>query len=496
MKGIPGLTSDTENTTGPPDNASGFGSVAGGSEAEQLRRENAELRRQLHESEEQRMWLRELVNKNPHTGLPIRRVFDKQIGSLLEGQQGSNGRDARTVVGVVRLDRSYDRIKDTRDRGKALLFNTADRLQRLVGDHLYQSDRLDEFIFAVNGLPGRDAAELLGRRIMETIARPHEPPAKDVSFGCRVGLSLDSGGLSKEELLGNAYIALSQAETDGARVVVYDESIGNLYRENLELERSLHSVSRDGFDQFRLMYQPFAAADGRIVGAEALIRWFHPRLGPVSPARFIPIAEETGAIRLLGQWTLYNAARQLRDWSRISGRELHMSVNLSPAQFKQQDLVTRIEGILEALALGGDSLKLELTEGAIMEDPEEAARKMAMLHDRGIRISIDDFGTGYSSLSYLKRFPVDTLKIDRSFIEDVTTNPSNQEIVRAIISMAKSLRIESLAEGVETVEQRNFLVAEGCDVIQGYLYSPPVPARDFEPFLVTGRIDPGTSIVS
>jgi EAL domain-containing protein (putative c-di-GMP-specific phosphodiesterase class I) len=335
-----------------------------------------------------------------------------------------------------------------------------------------------------------DAVELMATRIVEAVSRPHEPPAKDVVFGCHVGLSLNTGRLTKEELLGNAYIALAESETGRGRYVIYDETIGNRYREKAEIERSLSTVAQAGFEDFRLVYQPFVDREGRLIGAEALIRWFHPRLGPLSPALFIPIAEETGEIRLLGQWTLYNAARQLRDWIKSSGHDLHMSVNLSPAQFKQQDLIVRIEGILDALGLDGRHLKLELTEGAIMEDPEQAIRTMKMLDERGVRISIDDFGTGYSSLSYLKRFPVHTLKIDQSFVEDVTTNQSNQEIVRAIISMAHSLHIESLAEGVETAEQRDFLAAEGCDSIQGYFYSPPVPARDFEPFLQAGRIDP------
>jgi EAL domain-containing protein (putative c-di-GMP-specific phosphodiesterase class I) len=318
-----------------------------------------------------------------------------------------------------------------------------------------------------------------------------------VSFGCYLGVSVNLGdNLTKEELLGNAYIALAESEGGGGRYVIYDDVIGNRYREKAEIERSLLQVSQNGFEEFQLMYQPFVDAEGRVTGAEALIRWEHPSLGRISPDRFIPIAEETGAIRLLGQWTLYNAARQLRDWVSASGLDLHISVNLSPMQFKQQDLVSRIEGILEALGLEGRHLKLELTEGAVMEDPEDAVQKMQMLHERGIGISIDDFGTGYSSLSYLKRFPVRTLKIDRSFIDDVTENPNNQEIVRAIISMAKSLRIESLAEGVETADQREFLVSEGCDNIQGYYFSPPVPARSFEAFVEEGRVFPQRAATS
>jgi EAL domain-containing protein (putative c-di-GMP-specific phosphodiesterase class I) len=456
---------------------------------DRLRSEKQALKQELTRAKERVAELEDFISKNQYTDLPVRRRFDGVLAGLLDPER-RKGRTSGVAVGVLRLDRSYDRIKDTRDRSKALLYLTAQRIRGIVGEHLFQSDRLDEFIFALPSVPNLDTVELIASRIVEQVGRPHEPPAKDITLGCHLGLSVNTGGLAKEELLGNAYIALAESEAGRGRFVVYDESIGNHHREKAEIERSLSTVAESGFEDFRLLYQPFVDPEGRVTGAEALIRWFHPRLGPVSPARFIPIAEETGDIRLLGQWTLYNAARQLREWNETSGRDLHMSVNLSPAQFKQKDLIVRVEGILEALGLEGPQLKLELTEGAIMEDPEEAIRTMAMLDDRGVRISIDDFGTGYSSLSYLKRFPVHTLKIDRSFIEDVTTNTNNQEIVRAIISMARSLRIESLAEGVETAAQRDFLISEGCDSIQGYLYSPPVPARDFEPFLHSGRIEP------
>ena len=465
-------------------------------DVEQLRNENEELRRKLKDAEERSAWLEELVNKNPHTGLPIRRNFDQAVIGLLDPEQGDT-RSSHVAVGVLRLDKAYDRIKDSRDRGKALLFNTAIRIQNFVGGYLYQSDRLDEFLFVLPSMPNHDTVEVVAAQIVEAVSRPHEPPAKDVSFGCYLGVSVNLGdNLTKEELLGNAYIALAESEGGGGRYVIYDDVIGSRYREKAEIERSLLQVSQNGFEEFQLMYQPFVDAEGRVTGAEALIRWEHPSLGRISPDRFIPIAEETGAIRLLGQWTLYNAARQLRDWVSSSGLDLHISVNLSPMQFKQQDLVSRIEGILEALGLEGRHLKLELTEGAVMEDPEDAVQKMQMLHERGIGISIDDFGTGYSSLSYLKRFPVRTLKIDRSFIDDVTENPNNQEIVRAIISMAKSLRIESLAEGVETADQREFLVSEGCDNIQGYYFSPPVPARSFEAFVEEGRVFPQRAATS
>jgi EAL domain-containing protein (putative c-di-GMP-specific phosphodiesterase class I) len=227
-------------------------------------------------------------------------------------------------------------------------------------------------------------------------------------------------------------------------------------------------------------------AEGRITGAEALIRWRSPTVGAVGPDRFIPLAEETGDIRLIGQWTLYNACRQLVTWWSFVQHPMHISVNLSSSQFKEHDLVERIEGVLKALRLDGDAVKLELTETAVMQDPVQAILVMDRLRRQGIRISIDDFGTGYSSLSYLKQFPVQTVKIDKSFVEGIGISENSREIVKAIISMAKNLHMETLAEGVETEEQFEFLLAEGCDHVQGYYFSPPVDGSTFASYLAEG----------
>jgi EAL domain-containing protein (putative c-di-GMP-specific phosphodiesterase class I) len=293
--------------------------------------------------------------------------------------------------------------------------------------------------------------------------------------------------MSRDELLGNADIALGESESSGRSFVVYTPQLGERYRERLRIERLLSADIADDFKNFSIVYQPFVNTRGKIVGSEALVRWNNPELGEVSPARFVPIAEESGDIRVMGQWVLFNACRHLRDWRKQYDKELYVSVNLSPLQFKQPDLVDRIQGVLAALGLEGDGLKLEITEGVIMEDPTDAIEKMEGLKAAGIRISVDDFGTGYSSLNYLKRFPIDTVKIDKSFVEDLENNVSNQEIVKAIISMAHNIRIETLAEGVETVSQFDFLVNEQCRIIQGYLFSRPINAAGFEDFLRNGE---------
>jgi EAL domain-containing protein (putative c-di-GMP-specific phosphodiesterase class I) len=231
--------------------------------------------------------------------------------------------------------------------------------------------------------------------------------------------------------------------------------------------------------EFVLHYQPIMAVTGdRVVGVEALIRWNSPELGFVSPAQFIPLAEETGLIVPIGEWVLSTACLQAKAWQNQGIRPLTMSVNLSPRQFRQKNLVEMIAGVLEKTGLDASLLELEITEGMIMHRPDQAVGVLERLHQLGVRLSVDDFGTGYSSLSYLKKFPVQKLKIDRSFVNDLTTDGDDGSIVTAIIAMAKSLKLEVIAEGVETREQLAFLARLQCDKYQGYLFSKPIPADD------------------
>ncbi|TVQ98835.1 MAG: GGDEF domain-containing protein [Spirochaetaceae bacterium] len=451
-----------------------------------LERENQTLRSEIEELTANRNELLAVINQDPHTGLPIRRVFDRDFRTVSEDHAHHND---LLAVAVVRLDRRYDRIKNSRDRGKVFLFRTAARMRETIGERVYQSDRIDEFLLLMGATKNERRARSTAEAIVREVSMPHEPPAKDVAFGCSVGICLyKDGDAQREEILGNAYIALDESEATGRPVVVYNEEMGRRYHEKETIEKELRRAIQDGFDEFSIVYQPFVDRDGRIHGCEALIRWNNRILGPIPPGRFIGVAEENGDIRFIGQWTLYNACRQLRDWREAYGTSMYVSVNLSPSQFKQTDLVERISGILGALKLPGDALKLEITEGVVMEDPEDAITKMEEIRSHGVRISIDDFGIGYSSLNYLRRLPINTLKIDKSFIDDLSANTNNREIVKAIISMARGLKIEALAEGVETLEQLEFLLAEECNSIQGYLFSPPVAADEFSAFLKAGGV--------
>ncbi len=238
-------------------------------------------------------------------------------------------------------------------------------------------------------------------------------------------------------------------------------------------------------EEFQVYYQPqINVQTGKIMSAEALVRWLHPEKGLISPAEFIPVAEETGFIIELGEWVLETACRQMQVWKNAGFSLQQVAVNLSPRQFHQPDLSSKVAEILAEIGLSPGSLELELTESLMVEDAESAIATLQQLKDLGVSISIDDFGTGYSSLSYLTQYPFDTLKIDRCFISNITDGCTNAAIVKAIIEMAHSLCLEVIAEGVETEAEKDFLWRYECDTMQGYLFSPPLPAADFEQLLL------------
>jgi EAL domain-containing protein (putative c-di-GMP-specific phosphodiesterase class I) len=248
-------------------------------------------------------------------------------------------------------------------------------------------------------------------------------------------------------------------------------------RTSLESDLRL-SIERQ---ELRLYYQPVVDAHGGTLGAEALVRWLHPVRGLVSPATFIPLAEQTGLILPIGQWVLETACAQLQQWARIPYKAARtIAVNISAKQFQHPNFVNSILALIETTGINPRRLKLELTESLLVQEVEEAITRMELLRARGLKFSLDDFGTGYSSLSYLKRLPLDQLKIDQSFVRDLLTDPNDVAIVRTILALANSLGLSVVAEGVETVEQEDILIANGCRQFQGYLYSRPVPIEQWQ----------------
>ena len=284
-------------------------------------------------------------------------------------------------------------------------------------------------------------------------------------------------------LLQYADAAVYQAKEQGRNIYrFYTEALTQAAHERLDLERRLRGALER--EEFLLHYQPqLSAAEGRIIGVEALVRWQPPGQALVSPARFIPLAEETGLIVPLGEWVLRTACAQAQAWRLAGWPSLLMAVNLSARQIRQPDLVGRVRAALADSGLPADYLELEITESGLMEQGEQAETILRALKETGVRLAIDDFGTGYSSLAYLKRFPIDQLKIDQSFVRDIPHDPNDMEIAAAIIALAHTLRLEVLAEGVETTEQLAFLREHGCDLYQGYLFSRPVPSEDLAPLL-------------
>jgi diguanylate cyclase (GGDEF)-like protein len=363
--------------------------------------------------------------------------------------------------------------------GDVLLLEIARRIRECVRDKDTVA-RLggDEFTVLVEDIDGEDEATALAERLAVTLRQPVLMDERAVFISASVGVALSRPGRDgSESLLRNADMAMYQAKRNGkARHAVFDQSMEDRALARLELETDLRRALER--DEFEVHYQPIMAlAAGHIAEVEALVRWEHPLRGQISPDEFIPLAEETGLIVALGQWVLEQACCQAASWRETFPDDpLVMSVNLSGRQFQQSSLVADISQVLVRSRLPASALKLEITESVIMQDAEATILALCQLKRLGTRLAIDDFGTGYSSLSYLKRFPVDTLKVDRSFVKGLGHDSMDSAIVRSVVALAKALDLDVTAEGIETTAQRAELLALGCDRGQGYLFARPLPA--------------------
>ncbi|MEW6267141.1 MAG: EAL domain-containing protein [Thermodesulfobacteriota bacterium] len=422
------------------------------------------------------------------TGLPNRKSFYEKIEDLLVQSQ-RRSRDTLWALLFLDLDRFKD-INDTlgHDAGDALLKEVAFRIQNCLrkSDFIFRLGG-DEFTVILNHLSKDIDAARVAQIILDSVAQPLSISSQDIYPSASIGISLyPNDGQNVEVLVKNADMAMYAAKDKGNLYRFFTEEMNRKALERVRLENSLRTALQN--DQFILYYQPLVDEAHQTIGMEALLRWHHPEMGLISPDRFIPIAEETGTIVPIGEWVLKTACEHIKALQEKGFSRLFVAVNLSPRQFGQPKLVETIDQVLKTTGLDPGCLKIEVTESSVMENPEEAIEKMQRLYDMGIRFSIDDFGTGYSSLSYLKRFPVDTLKIDRSFVRDVTQNLDDQEIVKTIIAMAHSLQMNTVAEGVETEEQKDFLCDQGCKTMQGYLFSRPVPFEDLIEILTKQRV--------
>jgi predicted signal transduction protein with EAL and GGDEF domain len=339
----------------------------------------------------------------------------------------------------------------------------------------------DEFLLILEDAQRPDNAAEIAKEMIQMLEQSfHLPSGHEVYVGASIGISLfPDDGLTGTALIQHADVALYRAKETGRNTFsFYTPGLTEAADERLDMEARLRRALVQ--DEFVLHYQPQVdMRTGKITGCEALVRWSDPERGLVSPARFIPLAEETGLIVPLGEWVLHQACVQARAWLDAGLPSLLLSVNLSARQLQQSNIVERVAAILDKTGLPAEHLKLELTESMIMGHGEEAVILLQSLKELGLSLSIDDFGTGYSSLAYLKRFPIDELKIDQGFVRDIPLDHNDMEIAAAIISLARSMRLKVVAEGVETEAQREFLLQQGCDAYQGFLFSEALPADDF-----------------
>lgn len=416
------------------------------------------------------------------TGLPNRVLLDERAHDAL--QAAEKNRDALAVM-FIDLDH-FKNINDTlgHSLGDTLLVALSQRLQLVLGpDDTLSRLGGDEFILLQPGANREDARKTV-QELMGIIKQPYQIGPHDLSVMASIGIAVyPEDGADFETLHKNADVAMYRAKEAGRNSYqFFTQEMQESSARYLTIVNALrHAVEHN---QLELHYQPqISLSDDRIIGAEALLRWRHPELGNVSPAEFIPIAEEGGLIMQIGEWVLRTAVRQAKAWHERGYTALLMAVNLSAVQFRHAGLPDLVMRILKEADFPPQYLELELTEGVAMHNPQGAIAMMNNLHAHGVRMSIDDFGTGYSSLSYLKKFKVYRLKIDQSFVRDISSDAEDRALVSAIIGMAKSLGLQTIAEGVETLEQLAFLRAEGCHEAQGYHYSKPLPVAAFEDFL-------------
>jgi diguanylate cyclase (GGDEF)-like protein len=428
---------------------------------------------------------------DPLTQLGNRKLFADRLEHLL--QRARRKPDNHFAVLFVDLDR-FKSINDGlgHQSGDQLIIATAQRLSSclrqtdlVVRDRAFSREHLvarlggDEFVILLDQVASAESAIVVAERIMGVLAEPFDVADQRVFVTASVGIALSASGYADvEDILRDADIAMYHAKQAGrARWMMFDQTMQLAAVRRLQLEADLRDALVE--QQFFLHFQPIVAPrDGRVRGFEALLRWQHPVHGIVSPGEFIPVVEETGLIEPIGAWVLGESCRQLRDWQRDFDPELSMSVNVSAVQFTGGELVGVVTRALAETGIAPASLKLELTESAVMADAEHALAVFAQLKALGVRVSLDDFGTGYSSLSYLRRLPIDTLKIDRSFVSKLDCFDDKRQIVEVVLMLARALGLDVVAEGVETEAELTLLREMGSDLVQGFYYYRPLAPID------------------
>ena len=426
---------------------------------------------------------RHLATHDQLTGLANRTLFHDRLDQAL-----SAARRGRHKLAVLFVD--LDGFKAINDSlGHAVGDGLLRGLARRIAACLRETDtagRLggDEFAVLLTNLANEMDAAMVAKKLLSALSEPIQFREQSMSIQCSVGIAtFPRDTTDAEELIKKADTAMYHAKERGGNVFdFYTEDMNAAIQRRADLEGRLRNALEE--DQLVVHYQPqFDLTRGRIIGAEALLRWQHPELGLVSPAHFLPIAEETGLIVPIGDWILQQACQQNAIWNRQQDRNLRVSVNVSSKQFLEPGFSDVVRTALHRTGLSAVSLELEITESSLLRDVEVTVNTLRNLKELGVRLAIDDFGTGYSALAYLKRLPIDVLKIDQSFVKALTTDPADATITETIVQLASGLNLTTIAEGVETLEQLLLLGSYGCNRMQGYLFGKPVPAETFEQWL-------------
>jgi diguanylate cyclase (GGDEF)-like protein len=427
--------------------------------------------------------LRHLASHDALTSLPNRLLLDDRIAQAIAQAKRHTHEFALLVIDLDRFKVVNDSLGHR--AGDELLREVAQRLKGAVRA-VDTTARLggDEFVILLDGPLAQAEAVEIGTRALKAMEPSLRLLGIDVHISASLGIAFyPRDGASVETLLARADAAMYSAKERGRNnIQCYAEGMSTVTQERVKFESELYAALKNG--EFELHYQPKVdTSTGRVNSAEALIRWRHPQRGLVLPNEFISIADECGLLDAIGEWVLFEACRQAQAWQREGLRPLRVAVNLAPSQFRLTNLVDQIRRALEASGLNPQSLEVELTESAVMSDAEESIRILEAISRMGVLVSVDDFGTGYSSMSYLRRFPIDKLKIDRCFVEQMARRPEDASIVQAIISLAHSLHLKVIAEGVETAEQLALLAGLGCDQYQGFYFSPALEPSKFLAFI-------------
>ena len=429
--------------------------------------------------------IRQLAFYDPLTGLPNRSLFNDRLNQGL-----AKSRRHKELLAIMFLD--LDQFKVVNDTlghavGDLLLQEVAQRLKGIIreGDTVSRFGG-DEFVMLFPDITCAEDISLIAEKILRNLSHIYVLDGNDVHITASIGISVfpDNGG-EQEVLAKNADTAMYYAKEQGRNnYQFYSATINENALERLILQNHLRKA-RD--NEFIVHYQPLVdLKSGRITGAEALVRWQHPEYGLLSPAKFIPLAEETGLISSIGRHVCFTAFAQNKTWQEAGFSPFRMAINISMYQFNQKDFIKMLTGVLNEVGLAPEYVELEVTESIMMQNLEHTASTLNELKALGIHCAVDDFGTGYSSLTYLKQLPIGKLKLDKSFVHSLTKDPNDDAISKAVISMAHSMNLRVIAEGVETAEQLEFLRAHHCDEAQGFLFGKPMPAREFVQLLITG----------